>query len=138
MQIVKRFNLCNSCLNPGHIALKCSLKLKCKVKGCGSLSRNTTLHSPEISDKNQSCLKVFSLSTSPAQNKNSEESFNVKTLATSCMKPSINSLNEQGIYLDIVPAQVFGKDVTIHTYDLLDSGSGRTFCERRLVDELCP
>ena len=54
------------------------------------------------------------------------------------MKPSTNSLNERGIYLDIVPVQVFGKDVTIQTYALLDSGSDRTFCERRLVDELCP
>ena len=36
IQIVKKFNLCNSCLNPGHIASKCSLKLKCKIKGCGS------------------------------------------------------------------------------------------------------
>ena len=135
---MKRFNLCNSCLNPGHIASKCSLKLKCKVKGCGSLSCNTTLHSPEVSDKSQSRLKVSSLSTSPVQSKNSEKSFNVKTLATSCMKPSINSLNEQGIYLDIVPVKVFGKDVTIQTYALLDSGSDRTFCERRLVDELCP
>ena len=37
IQIVKKFNLCNLCLNPVHIASKCSLKLKCKIKGCGSL-----------------------------------------------------------------------------------------------------
>ena len=54
------------------------------------------------------------------------------------MKPSTNSLNERGIYVDIFPVQVFGKDVTIQTYALLDSASDRTFCECRLVDELCP
>ena len=137
IQIVKKFNLCNSCLNPGHIASKCSLKLKSKVKGCGSLSHNTTLHPPEVSDKNHPRLNIPSLSTPPAQGKNSEKSSNVKTLSTSCMKPLTNSLNERGIYLDIVPVQVFGKDVTIQTYALLDSGSDRTFCKRRLVDELC-
>ena len=137
-QIVKKSNLCNSCLNPGHVASKCSLKLKCKIKGCGSLSHNTTLHPPEVSDKNHSQLNIPSLCTSPAQGKNSEKYSNVKTLVTSCMKPSTNSLNERGIYLDIVPVRGFGKDVTIQTYALLDSGSNRTFCERRLVDELCP
>ena len=76
-QIVKKFNLCNSCLNPGRIASKCLLKLKCKIKGCGSLSHNTTLHPPEVSDKNQSRRHVSSLFTSPAKGENSEESSNV-------------------------------------------------------------
>ena len=99
-----------------------------------SLSHNTTLHPPEASDKNHSLLNIPSLSTPPAQGKNSEESSNVKTLATSCIKPSTNLLNQRGIYLDVVPVQVFGKDVTIQTYALLDSGSDETFCERRLDD----
>ena len=124
-------------MNSGDIASKCSLKLKCKVKGCGSLSHNTTLHPPEVSDKNYSHLNISSLSTSPAQGKNSEESSNVKTLATSCIKPSTKSLNKQGIYLGTVPIQVFGKAVTIQTYALLNSGSDRIFCERRFVDRLC-
>ena len=78
IQIVKKFNLCNSCLNPVHIASKCSLKLKCKIKGCGSLSHNTTLHPPDVYDKNHSRLNIPSLSTSPAQGKNSEESSMLK------------------------------------------------------------
>ena len=52
------------------------------------------------------------------------------------MKPSTKSMNERDIYVDKVPVQFLGKDTTMQTYALLYSGSDRTFCEHRIVDEL--
>ena len=83
--------------------ITCLLKLKCKVKGCGSLSHNTTLQPSEIFEKYYSCLDCPSSSTSLAQGKYSAESCDVKTLATFCMKSSTKSLNQRSIYLGVVP-----------------------------------
>ena len=107
--IVRKFNLRYSCVNLGHTASKISPKMKYKVKGCGSLFHNTTLHPPEVSDKNHSRLNILSLPTSLAQGKNHRKSSNVKILATSCMKSSTNSPNERGIFLVIVPAKSLRK-----------------------------
>ena len=41
-------------------------------------------------------------------------------------------------YLDVIPVKVNNNGKSICTYALLDTGSERTFCEQRLVDEMNP
>ena len=107
------------------MAHRCSLGIKCKKKDCGSTSHNTLLHPSEshayTENVKGNCSKPNDVSEA-------------KALAT-LSQPAIAG-HKRSIYLDIVPVKIVAGDTTVHTYALLDSGSDRTFCERRLVDEL--
>ena len=138
-QLVERNNLCRCCLNPGHIAKNCNRKIKCRRRNCKNQeSHNTLLHlasfSPPGNRKENDTSTPFS-STPSAFTK----SVNDKSLA---MSTQISSLTCSKAYLDIVPVRVKVKDDAVFTYALLDSGSGKTFCEREIVNELglnnCP
>ena len=70
-----------------------------------------------------------------AENDNTTADVKVKSLAA-YSKNSKLFTSKTGVYLDIVPVQVLAGGGVVQTYALLDTGSDRTFCERRLVQEL--
>ena len=117
--------LCKVCLDTGLLAHRCSLGIKCKKKDGGSTSHNTLLHPSEshadIENVKGNCSKPNDVSEA-------------KTLAT-LSQPAIAG-HKRSVYLDIVPVKIVAGDTAVHTYALLDSGSDKTFCERRLADEL--
>ena len=46
--MARKHNLANACLNPGHMATKFLLELKCKVTSYDGLFDKTTLHPPDV------------------------------------------------------------------------------------------
>ena len=133
--VVKKHSLCWVCLNPGHFAATCTSGLLCKKQRCGSSSHNTILHPPEYTEKpSQSDSRVGAESNSIKVG-SPPDSATTKSLATSCTAAA-RTHRKNGAYLDIVPLKVCSGNMIIHTYALLDSGSDRTFCERRLATEL--
>ena len=130
-QIVRKHKLCKRCLNPSHEAQNCPLQINCKKRYCDNRSNhNSLLHatsgaSPENLSKGNS-------TTSKSQECSSGDKLQeAKSLAT------LSKLTQSSkVYLDIVPVKVKSDTGFILTYALLDSGSDRTFCERRLAKEL--
>ena len=59
----------------------------------------------------------------------------VKSLAA-YSKNSKPFTSKTGVHLDIVPVQVLAGGGVVQTHALLNTGSDRTFCERRLAQEL--
>ena len=70
-----------------------------------------------------------------AENDNTTADVKAKSLAA-YSKNSKPFTSKTGVYLDIVPVQVLAGGGVAQTYALLDTGSDRTFCERRLAQEL--
>ena len=125
-QIVRKYRLCKLCLNPGHFAHQCTLKICCKKENCGSANHNSLLHHAS-GDAN---------SNDKGYNHNEEsETQEIKSLAT-LSKGSSQTSNSR-VYLDIVPVKVVVEDsnIVVQTYALLDSGSDKTFCEKRLAEQ---
>ena len=94
------------------------------------------LHPPEASGRSQKPVdKKDAASSILAVNENTTADVKVKSLAAYCKNSKLFT-SKTGVYLDIVPVQVLADGGVIQTYALLDTGSDRTFCERRLAQEL--
>ena len=133
--VVKKHSLCWVCLNPGHFAATCTSGLQCKKQRCGSSSHNTSLHPPEYTEKQSQSDSRVGAESNSIKVSSPPDSATTKSLATSCTAAA-RTHHKNGAYLDIVPLKVCSGNMIIHTYALLDSGSDRTFCERRLATEL--
>ena len=138
-EVVKKHGLCRICLNTGHFAAKCTSGLRCRKGSCGSLLHNTTLHPPDnVGRKDQDVPSSDAdASTIPPSTSSDNTAAITKSLTASCRSKAVAATcRKRSVYLDIVPVKVHRGNVVVHTYALLDSGSDRTFCERRLVTEL--
>ena len=128
---MRKHKLCKRCLNPSHEAQNCPLQINSKKRYCGDRSyHNSLLHATSgASPENQS--KGNSTTSKSQECSSGDKLQEAKSLAT------LSKLTQSSkVYLDIVPVKVKSDTGFTLTYALLDSGSDRTFCERRLAEEL--
>ena len=106
---------CFKCLEEGHLLQECSSSLKCEVEGCPNQWQHTLLHK-SIESK-------------------SDESREEAVDGMVCGATSFESPRGRAFFMTVpIIAHNGNKEIQMHA--LLDSGSQRTFCTKKLVREL--
>ena len=120
---VNQNRLCFKCLGVDHFVKDCRTNISCAVDNCrNSIKHNTLLHRAELKR--------------PVK-KNSTASQTVESCSTEKVcSLSNNALNEQNVYLCIVPVKITRGRKIVKTYAFLDQGSTNSFCDQRLVNSL--
>ena len=132
-QFVKKNKICERCLNSGHATKFCTLKyIKCRKQDCDARENHNTLLHPVSNTSSRSLSEDIAASSSDSL----IDSKVVKSLTMSSNSSCATSKTRS--YLDVIPVKVNSNGKSICTYALLDTGSERTFCEQRLVDEMNP
>ena len=121
MDYLRKENRCFRCLVKGHVVGDCRSRLVCMADGCGKRLHHTLLH---IYPQDPS--EVASSSKTPVG----------AMCATHCGSAQNERSNDSCCYFMTIPVKVRYGNKTNRTYALFDSGSQRTFCERRLARRL--
>ena len=104
---------CFQCLDAGLTSRDCKSNQRCNVEGCTKYRHHTLLHKDNASG--------------PA------DSEKVLCAAT---KNIYSDRDSSGHFFMTLPVKICHNGKELLTYALLDSGSQRTFCTRRIADEL--
>ena len=104
---------CSQCLDAGHTSRNCKSKQRCNVEGCTKDRHHTLLHKDNASG--------------------SADSEKVLCAAT---KNIYSDRDSSGHFFMTLPVKICHNGKELLTYAHLDSGSQRTFCTRRIADEL--
>ena len=110
-----RTRRCFKCLEEGHLLQECSSSLKCEVEGCSDRRHHTLLHK----------------SVESKSDKSREEAAD----GAVCGATSFESSTGRPFFMT-VPIIARNGNKEVRTYALLDSGSQRTFCAKKLAREL--
>ena len=118
---LRKENRCFRCLVKGPVVGDCRSRLVCEADGCGKRSHHTLLHMYP-----QDSSVAASGSKTPVG----------EMCATLYGSAKNERSNDSCCYFITIPVKVRYVNKTTKTYTLLDSGSQRTFCEKKLARRL--
>ena len=112
--MVREKGLCFNCLRPGHRALNCTSKFRCRVDGCGR-THHTALHNPI----------------------NRDEPLKKPSTATTSATAFVTDVKRDASGVQIVAVRILGEGgKQASVYGLLDTGSSTSFIDSNLANRL--
>ena len=118
IRLVRQCRLCDNCFGFNHIAANCNAKRACTVEGCGR-AHHLLLHNEKTTDEKSGGERRASSGDSQEQQPQSP----------------VYHASQDGCHINLmmVPVKVSANDRVVDTFALLDTGSGVTLCNEKLL-----